>query len=109
MRKNRRRYLLFQLHREGPSFQERMLNQALWKSLLSLYGEIHAADSRLYLVFYDCESGVGVLQCNLFALQEVITAAVMIGAIEGTSVSFEPKRTSGTIKGLRYPIPKRVS
>jgi RNase P/RNase MRP subunit POP5 len=41
---------------------------ALWKSLLSLYGEIHAADSKLYLLDFDENSGVGVLQCSGSAL-----------------------------------------
>ena len=107
MKKSRRRYLLFHLHREGQPVSGKHLGMALWKSLLSLYGEVHAADSKLYLLDFDEDTGVGVLQCSGSALQQIITAAVVINAVEQTSVSFEPKRTSGTIKGLDHRVPRR--
>lgn len=100
MKKVRRRYLLFKLHRDGSSIEDKQLSLALWKSLLSLYGEIKAADSKLYIIDYDESTGEGILQCTLPSLQQVIAAAAVIGEIGGTVVSFEPKKTSGTIKGL---------
>lgn len=75
--------------------------------MLLLYGEVHAADSRLYLLDFDEKTGIGVLQCSADSLQQIITAAAVINMIEDTPVSFEPKRTSGTIKGLNHPVPKR--
>jgi RNase P/RNase MRP subunit POP5 len=106
LKKSRRRYLLFHLHSRGSPVDEKHLNTAIWKNLLSLYGEVHAADSRLYLLDFDEASGVGVLQCNASSLQQVITAAALMGEIEATQVSFEPRKTSGTIKGLNYPVHK---
>ncbi|MHA2025438.1 MAG: Rpp14/Pop5 family protein [Candidatus Thorarchaeota archaeon] len=101
MKKSRRRYLSFQLHCDGPSlFDEKQLSSAIWKNLLSLYGEVSSSDSKLYLISYDPEKGEGVLQCTLSSLEKVITSAVLLGSIEKSMVSFEPKRTSGTIKGL---------
>ena len=100
MKKVRRRYLLFKLHQEGATIEDKQLSLAIWKSLLSLYGEIQAADSKLYIIDYDESTGEGILQCTLPSLQQVIAAAVVIGEINGTIVSFEPKKTSGTIKGL---------
>jgi RNase P/RNase MRP subunit POP5 len=108
LRRNRRRYLLFHLHSDRRSIGAKHLSTALWKSVLSLYGEIHAADSRLYLLDFDEATGVGVLQCNASSLQFVITAAVIIDKIEGVQVSFEPKKTSGTIKGLNHPVRRHV-
>ena len=101
MKKGRRRYLLFKLHREGPSIEEKQLSMTIWKSLLSLYGEIQAADSKLYMIEYNESSGEGILQCSLPSLQQVIAAAVVIGSIDGTAISFEPRKTSGTIKSLK--------
>ncbi len=102
MKKSRRRYLSFHLHSDGPTIDdEKQLSNAIWKNLLSLYGEISAADSKLYLVSFDQEKGEGVLQCTLSSLEKVITSAVLIGSIGKSLVSFEPKRTSGTIKALR--------
>jgi RNase P/RNase MRP subunit POP5 len=101
MKKVRRRYLLFKLHQDGIPIDEKQLTMALWKSLLSLYGEIQAADSKLYMIEYDEPSGTGILQCSLPSLQQVIAAAAVIGTINETRVSFEPKKTSGTIKALK--------
>ena len=100
MKKNRRRYLLFQLHRDTAVIDGKDVSIAIWKSLLSLYGEVQAADSRLYLMEFDEREGIGILQCNAESLSQVITAAALIGAINNINVSFEPKKTSGTIKGL---------
>jgi len=101
MKKVRKRYLLFTLHRDGSPIEEKHLSLTIWKSLLSLYGEIQASDSKLYLIDFDESSGEGILQCSLPSLQQVIAAAAVIDSISGISVSFEPKRTSGTIKGLK--------
>jgi RNase P/RNase MRP subunit POP5 len=101
MKKSRRRYLSFHLHSDGPPLgDEKQLSNAIWKNLLSLYGEVSAADSKLYLVSFDHDNGEGVLQCTLPSLEKVISSAVLIGSIGKCVVSFEPKRTSGTIKGL---------
>jgi len=101
MRKNRRRYLSFQIHSDTFSFDEKQIGTAIWKNLLSLYGEVAAADSKLYLVEYDTDTQTGVLQCTESSLSEVITSAVLIGYIGKSRVSFEPKKTSGTIKALK--------
>ena len=101
MKRVKRRYLLFKLHQDKSPVDEKQLGLTLWKSLLSLYGEIQASDSKLYIIEYDEKTGEGILQCSLPSLQQVIAAAVVIGTINGTNVSFEPRKTSGTIKGLK--------
>jgi RNase P/RNase MRP subunit POP5 len=101
MKGRRKRYLRFCLHREGGPLSGKQLTTEIRKSLLSLYGEVAVADSRLYLSEYNEDSGIGILQCNAAVLEEVITSAVLIGSIGKTRVSFEPKKTSGTVKGLR--------
>jgi RNase P/RNase MRP subunit POP5 len=101
MKIRRRRYLRFCLHRDGSPPSEKQLTKEIRRNLLSLYGEIAVADSRLYLTEYNEDSGVGILQCNAALLEKVITSAVLIGSIEKTRVSFEPKKTSGTLKGIR--------
>ena len=101
MKKTRRRYLSFLLHSDGSKLDDKKLGTAIWKNLLSLYGEVSAADSKLYLVEFDEESGEGILQCTAPSLDKVIVSAVLIGSIGKSLVSFEPKKTSGTIKGLK--------
>ncbi|MCJ7817677.1 MAG: hypothetical protein MUP60_02400 [Candidatus Thorarchaeota archaeon] len=101
MKNVRRRYLFFKLHQDGPKIEEKQLSLAIWKSLLSLYGEIQAADSKLYIIEFDESLEEGILQCSLPSLQQVIAAASVIGTIDETTVSFEPRKTSGTIKSLK--------
>ncbi|MHA1906410.1 MAG: Rpp14/Pop5 family protein [Candidatus Thorarchaeota archaeon] len=100
MKDNRKRYLLFKVHRDGPSFTSKQLGTAIWKNLLSLFGEITISDTRLFVNEYDEDTGIGFLQCNLTQLENVITAAALIESINSTKISFEPKKTSGTIKAL---------
>ena len=101
MKKTRRRYLSFHLHSENFTLDDKQLSTAIWKNLMSLYGEVSAADSKLYLVEFDEKSGAGILQCTAASLDNVITSAVLIGSIGKSLVSFEPKKTSGTIKALK--------
>ena len=101
MKKTRRRYLSFLLHSDDSSFDDKKLSTAIWKNLLSLYGEVSAADSKLYLVEFDENTGAGILQCTASSLHKVIVSAVLIGSIGKSPVSFEPKKTSGTIKSLK--------
>ncbi len=100
MKKTRKRYLRFILHKNGAEITEKQLSNAIWSSLLSLYGEICTADSKFYLNSYDAKKGTGILQCNAAALEKVIASAVMISSIGNIHVSFEPRKTSGTIRGL---------
>ncbi|MFW9787888.1 MAG: Rpp14/Pop5 family protein [Candidatus Thorarchaeota archaeon] len=101
MKKTRRRYLLFHLHSDNKSIEDKQLSTAIWKNMLSLYGEVSAADSKLYLVEYEGKTGSGILQCTAASLDMVITSAVLLGSVGESLVSFEPKKTSGTIKGVK--------
>ena len=101
MKKTRRRYLSFQIHSDASSIDDKKLGMAIWRNLLSLYGEVTAADSKLYLVEYDDKTRTGILQCTEFSLEKVITSAVLIDSIGKSRISFEPKKTSGTIKSLK--------
>ncbi|MFW9851110.1 MAG: Rpp14/Pop5 family protein [Candidatus Thorarchaeota archaeon] len=100
MKENRKRYLLFKVHLEGPAITIKQLSSAIWRNLHSLFGEVQISDARLYVNEYDEKTGIGYLQCNLTQLENVITAASLIESINSTKISFEPKKTSGTIKAL---------
>lgn len=101
MKTTRKRYVSFQLHQQGEPISEKALSTEIRRVLLSLFGEIVVADSKFYLTEYDEKSGSGILQCNAKSLEMVLASAVLIYSIGKTKVGFEPKRTSGTIKGLR--------
>ena len=100
MKDYRRRYVRFQLHSE-KTIEEKAFLQEFRKSVLSLYGEIVLADSRLYISEYDAESGIGIVQCALHTLEQILASASLIESINDIEVSFQPLKTSGTIKGLK--------
>lgn len=100
MKKSRKRYVLFHLSIEGPSVDEKQLIRAIRESLLSLYGEVSVADSRMYLNEFDSDTGIGIIQCDAASLDQVLTSASIISDIDGTHVSFAPKKASGTLKSL---------
>lgn len=100
MNRIRRRYVRFRVHSEKDLGDEKVLVEAIWRNLLSIFGEISAADSRLYVVEFNAQNGVGVLHCTEPSLTQVLAAAALIDTISGTRTSFQPLKTSGTIKGL---------
>ncbi len=100
MKLNRKRYVSFQLHQDGQAVTLRQLNNAIWKSMLSLFGEVAVAEARFYLNEYDEAESVGYFQCNSSQLDNVIAAVVLLESIEHTKVCFRPIKTSGTIKAL---------
>ena len=85
---------------DGPPITEKQIGTALWKNLLSLYGEVGIADCKLYINEYDPKTGIGFLQCNASKLEYIIAAAALLNIIDQTKISFQPKKTSGTIKAL---------
>jgi len=101
LKRRRKRYVRFRLHMDGPPVNDKQLASAVRMSLLSIYGEVEVADSRFFLNEYDERSGLGILQCSATSLDNVITSAVLLSSIERTSVSFEPTKTSGTIRALK--------
>ncbi|TFG10011.1 hypothetical protein EU538_03340 [Candidatus Thorarchaeota archaeon] len=101
MKMEKKRHLLFKLHRLGPPVIERHLVSAIRSSLHTLYGEVCVATSKLYLDEYDSTNGEGILQCNLENLNEVVAAACMLSRIEETEVSFQPLKLSGSLRSLK--------
>ncbi|MGY5876031.1 MAG: Rpp14/Pop5 family protein [Candidatus Thorarchaeota archaeon] len=101
MKAERKRYVQFKLHSEGGVIDEKRLTLAIRKSLLSLYGEIALADSKLFLNEFNPKTGIGIMQCTLPTLERVIASAALIGRIDDIAISFQPLKTSGTIKGLK--------
>lgn len=91
----------FHLHMAGPSISGKQLSNAIRSSMLSIYGEVAVADSRFFLSEYDETSGHGILQSSAGLLEKVITSAVLLASVESTQVSFQPSKTSGTIRSLK--------
>jgi RNase P/RNase MRP subunit POP5 len=101
MKTDRKRHVSFVLVREGPPVGEKQLSNALRHALLSLYGEVAVAYSRLFVDRYDETTGEGILQCSATIIPNLLTAACLIESIGESQVSFSPQLSSGTIKSLQ--------
>ena len=100
MKSNRKRYIYFRLHQEGPPLTDRQLSNAIWQSMHSLFGELVVADARFFLNEYNEQEGIGYFQCNADRVHNVIAAAALLESIDTTRISFQPTKSSGTIKAL---------
>ncbi len=101
MKTYRRRYVLFRLLSEdNGAIDDKQIADAIRHSLLSLFGEIIVAESRLYVQAFDNNTGFGVLQVSQQALEKTLAAAALIRSIGDVGVIFHPIRTSGTLRAL---------
>ncbi|MEM2142234.1 MAG: Rpp14/Pop5 family protein [Candidatus Thorarchaeota archaeon] len=107
MRTYRKRHVLVMVHTDGTQITEKKIGNAIIQSILSLYGELTVAMSRFFIDSYDESTGVCIIQCNSSVVDNVLTAMSALSEINGCEVSLDPKRTSGTIKGLLRRSPRR--
>ena len=105
--RERRRYLLFELMGERE-IDKRELMKELWNSIYSLYGDVGASESKLWLIEYhrledrkEEESTliVGVLRCAHNKVEEVRASLACIHTVNDARVGIRVIRTSGSIKG----------
>ncbi len=110
MMREKRRYILFEVISE-VKVDKRRLQNAIWDSFYSLYGDTGASRSRLWLVCYD--SGIGLLKCSHRMVEEVRAALACIHSINGMRVAIRVIRVSGTIrgalKGYSGVLPRNIS
>jgi ribonuclease P/MRP protein subunit POP5 len=101
--RERRRYLLFEVFSER-AIDKRELLKELWDSLYSLYGDLGASESKVWLIDYQttegATSGRGILRCAHHKVEEVRASLACIHAVNDVRVGIRVIRTSGTIKGL---------
>jgi len=95
-RRDRRRYLVFEVMSEIEVDKYKLLN-AIWNSMYSLYGDIGTSESKLWLVKYD-KLGIGILRCAHSKVEEVRAALACIHSVNGAMVGIRVIGTSGTIK-----------
>ncbi len=99
MKRVKRRYLALQLEMEGlPS--ERDLLDALWVSVVRLYGEVGASLTSLALISLDASRKVAVVRASLETLGMVRASFACITSVAGREAGVHVLAVSGTIKAL---------
>jgi ribonuclease P/MRP protein subunit POP5 len=100
LKRVKRRYLALQIEAERvPS--EREFIDAVWSSVVQLYGEFGASQTSLALISYNVESNSAVIRTGLAALDMVRASIALITALAGSKASVHILAVSGTIKSLR--------
>jgi ribonuclease P/MRP protein subunit POP5 len=101
--RERRRYLLFEVLSERAIDKWELLKE-IWDSLYSLYGDLGASESKVWLIDYrtldGATGGRGILRCAHQHVEEVRASLACIHSVNNVRVGIRVIRTSGTMKGL---------
>lgn len=101
--RERRRYLLFEVLSERALEKWELLRE-IWDSLYTLYGDLGASESKVWLIEYHTLDGAtggrGILRCAHQHVEDVRASLACIHAVNNVRVGIRVIRTSGTLKGL---------
>ena len=100
LRNGKRRYLALKLDSKA-TFSSREIMDAIWHSILKLYGEYGASRTPLTLIDYDTERKIIILRTGHTTVDTVRATLASITEMEGKPVSIYVVRVSGTIRALR--------
>jgi len=100
MSRQRSRYLAVLIESEEP-LKGRAFIEAIWKSLLRLFGVYGASKSKVQVIEYDDEKALAVVRCSLSAVRIVRCSIATVTKVNGRPVAFHVIGVSGTLKALR--------
>lgn len=99
LKKERRRYLALEID-SAETFSSKEFVNALWSSVLKLYGEYGASKTGLTLIDYNAEKQFAVIRVVHTAVENIRAAIASITEIAEKSVAIHVLNVSGTIKAL---------
>jgi RNase P/RNase MRP subunit POP5 len=99
----RRRYLALKVESEEGGVDQRAVSDAVWNTVLRLFGEVGCSQAGLYLVHFDEEKEYAVLRCSHKALPMVKAAIASITKIDKPA-AIHVLRVSGSIKTLSKKV-----
>lgn len=100
LEKPRRRYLLIKIDCES-ALNERDFQNALWLSVMRLFGEYGASQTDISMIEYNRDVGYAIVRCQHKALPMVRAAIPTITRVSDKKVVLHVLLTSGTLKALR--------
>lgn len=95
----RRRYLALKIDSD-EAFSSREFMNAVWNSVLRLYGEYGASRTGLALIDYDVEKRFAVVRCLHTGVETVRAAVASITEIDDAPAAVHVSTISGTLKAL---------
>jgi len=100
----RRRYLALKVESEEGGVDQRAVSDAVWNTVLRLFGEVGCSQTGLYLVHFDEKKEYAVLRCSHKALPMVKAAIASITKIDNKPTAIHVLRVSGSIKTLSKKV-----
>lgn len=105
VKEEKSRYIAFEMIIEDETALEpSSVFNSISRSILSLYGEVEASQSGIWLIEYNPETCHGILRCSHKSLEKVQTAMTVVSKIYDRSAMIHLLKTSGTIKSLRSSL-----
>jgi len=110
VKEEKSRYIAFETIIEDKSQLEvSFVFNSISRSILSLFGEVEASQSGIWLIEFDPETHQGILRCTHKSLEKVQTAMAAVSRIDNRPVIIHLLKTSGTIRSLRSALEKPTS
>ncbi|MFX1518587.1 MAG: Rpp14/Pop5 family protein [Promethearchaeota archaeon] len=105
VKEEKSRYIAFEtvIEDETPVDVTSVFN-SISRSILSLFGEVEASQSGIWLIEYDPEMHQGILRCTHKSLEKVQTAMAAVSRIDDRPIIIHLLKTSGTIRSLRSAL-----
>lgn len=100
--REKERYVAFEvISEEQIVFSD--LESAIWNTAQDFFGELGTAHASLWIIknLYDENKQMGVIRCNNFSVDKVLTTLGLVTRLGDVRVIFKVHNISGTIKGLR--------
>jgi ribonuclease P/MRP protein subunit POP5 len=99
--REKHRYILFKLISQEP-VEYSDFEQAIWHTLLELYGEsgVSKMSFRLVRNMYDERGQAGVAKCNHASVPQVVAGLGLVSRLGESKVVAKILKVSGTLKGL---------
>ncbi|MEM0314297.1 MAG: Rpp14/Pop5 family protein [Candidatus Bathyarchaeia archaeon] len=101
--REKRRYLALKVDSGGNPAQKEVMD-ALWGSVLKLFGEYGASKVSLTLISYDFESRICIVRVANAEVEKLRAAAAAITRIGDAAASVHVICVSGTLRALREKI-----
>ncbi len=98
--RERNRYIAFEIISDSR-FDRKPVVDAIWATLLRLFGEVGAAKTSLWVMDWEKEKMKGIIKVNHRSVDTLRQSMALVKEIEGKKASISTLTTSGTLKGAR--------
>jgi ribonuclease P/MRP protein subunit POP5 len=98
--REKHRYILFRIISQEP-IEYGDFEQAVWHTLLELYGESGVAKTSFWLMknLYDWREQQGIIRCNHKSVSQILAALGLVSRLGDSRVVVKIMKVSGTLKG----------